>query len=172
MRRNFMLIGQLIALLLMAVALGVAGLPMVVVVLVAAGIGGGLVVRHMGAKRIDGATTLAPGEIERFPQAIPVERVAVGRAVQMRLLPPTRAVWAPGVLGVDRGRVAFFPSKARLVDRGWIGDVEGVELMSVGPRASAVRVHGVDGAAQFVSQMPVAELRAALEPFVPVAERA
>lgn len=172
MRRNVILIGQLIALVVIASALGVAGLPMILVVLVAAGIGGGLVVHHMGVQRVEGATTLAPGEVERYRITIPTERVAVGRAVQMRLLPPTRSVWAPGVLGIDAGKVAFFPSKARLADRAWTGAIERADVMSVGPRASAVRVHGPDGSAQFVSQLPASALRIALEPYVPVTDSA
>lgn len=167
MRRTVVLIAQLAVVVAASVVLTVAGLPVVVSVLAAAWIGGALVVRHMNDRRHEGAAVLAP-HIEEFPLRVPVERVAVGRLVQVRLLPPTRGVWAPGVLGVAAGEVAFAPSKAKLADRAWAGAVDRIELMSTGPRASTVRIHTAAGAAQFVSQMPVGELRSALEPYLMV----
>lgn len=161
-----MLVGQIGAVVVIAVILGVAGVPMFPVVLAAAAIGGGLVARHMATQRAEGAAALAPGTIDQYAVSMSAERVAVGRAVQVRLLPPTRAVWAPGVLALDDGVVAFVPSKARLSDRAWSGDVERVQLLAVGPRASAVRIYGPDGSAQFVTQMPVDQLRSVIEPYL------
>lgn len=155
---------QLVAVVVLAAAAGAAGLPMPVAVLAAAGVGGALVVRHMAASRVEGVEERLPGALGTFEVTLPAERVAVGRLVQMRLLPPTRSVWAPGMLGVTRGAVSFLPSKAKHSDRAWTGQIEKAEVHRLAGPTSAVRVHGPTGSAQFVVQASADQTRQALAP--------
>lgn len=161
---------QLVAVVVLVAAAGVAGLPMPVAVLIAAGVGGVMVVRHLAASRADGVEERLPGALSTFAVTLPAERVAVGRLLQIRLLSPTRQVWAPGMLGVTRGSLSFLPSKARYADRAWSGPVEVAEVHAFRGAASVVRAHGPAGSAQFVVQASADQTRQALVPHLNLRE--
>lgn len=130
-----------------------------------------IVLSAVAARRFQGAHDAAGEDLDSYPVKLPGERVAVGRLLQMRLLPPTRNVWAPGLLCVRPGEIRFVPSKPKLADRAWRGRARRVEVHSLPTSASVVRVHGDDGSGQFVVQVAQAEVEASLRPFVPVAPR-
>lgn len=146
------------------VAAGAAGAPTALVVLAVTGTGTALVATHLSAARTAGAREVG-GDLSGFPVQLPAERVAVGRLAQVRFLPPTRSVWAPGLLCVRPDDVRFVPAKHSHAERAWWAPVERVSLHSLGA-ATVVRVHGRDGAAQFVIAQPVDEVRAAIAPYV------
>ena len=90
-----------------AVVLGVVGVPPTPVALTTAGLGVFVVARFMIDRRTSGAVAREPEIGESFALRIPAERVAVGKAMQFRLMPSTRKVWAPGLLCAAPGRLRF-----------------------------------------------------------------
>lgn len=157
---------QLAVVVLLATGAGVAGLPMPVAVLIAAGAGGAVIVRHLATSRAEGVEERLPGALSTFEVALPAERVAVGRLLQVRLFSPTRQVWAPGMLGATRGALSFLPARSGHADRAWSGPVEAVEVHAFRGPASVVRAHGPAGSAQFVVQASADQTRQALAPFL------
>lgn len=158
---------MLVGIVAVAVVAGIGGVPMVAVIIGASGIGAAMFLRDMNARRVGGAHDIAGDSIADYPLQLPAERVAVGRLVQIRLLPPTRSVWAPGLLCVRPGHARFVPSKAKFAARAWEGSVERAEVHSLPSSVAVVRLHGgADG--QFVVQRPSAEVDAALRTYVAV----
>lgn len=141
-------------------ALGMLGLPSAVVTIAAAGVGTTVVVSDIAARRAAGALArVAPADLARYALQVPAERVAVGPRMQLRLLPPTSRIWAPGLFCVDaaRRRARFVAAQERHADRDWAGAFERLEVLRVGAgnrTASVVRVHGSadEAVAQFVVQ--------------------
>ena len=144
------------------------GVPSVPVVLVGAGVGGGIVARDMSARRSAGATARRP-DVAGYPLCLPCERVAVGAKFQFRLLPPTRAVWAPGMLCIDTGAAKFVPSAERHGSREWSGQVDQADVAALTGRSTSVRLRSASSAAQFVVQQPAEAVSASLGRFVRVA---
>lgn len=158
------------------VAAAAAGAPVALVALATAGVGAALVGSWLSHRRFAGARGLAGAELDRYPVQLPAERVAVGRLVQLRLLPPTRALWAPGVLCASAGEVRFVPARAKHADRSWQGPVRAVEVHGLAGSTSVVRVlDGADpsaAAAQFVVQQPATEVARALDGYLEVTRSA
>lgn len=154
--------------LVVAVAVQLAGLPSWLTALVAGGAASALLVAHQSARREAGARAQAGPDVDRYPVRVPAERVAVGKLIQQRLWGPTAKVWAPGLLCLAPGQARFVPSDERRAERAWWGPVERTEVLRVHGRATAVRVHGAQGAAQFVVQLPIDEVRPAVAQVLPV----
>lgn len=164
------------ALLVLTVAAGVvagiAGAPLALVALATSAIGGALVASRMRERRLEGASALAGEDLQRYPLRLAAERVAVGPTVQPRFLPKTRAVWAPGVLCVDRGDVRFVPSNAKHADRAWHGSAAAVQVLGLAGSSAVVRILQDGGAqpavAQFVVLQPAPAVTSALGHYVEV----
>lgn len=148
------------------VVAGVLGLPSVAVVILVATVGAGIAVSDADKRRTAGARRAAGDAIDGFPLQLPAERVAVGARLQFRLLPPTRALWAPGLLCVGPGAAQFVPSKEAHRARAWGGPVTSSELLSNGRTSAVVRLHGPEGAAQFVVSHPPPNLAEALPAWI------
>lgn len=162
-----LLVLALVALIVVAVGLRLAGVPAGPLVVATSGIGAFLVLRIMSDRRFAGAERQDPGALDGFRVQLSAERYAVGRLMQVRLFPPTSRVWAPGVLAVGSGEVRFMPSSAKRADRAWSGRPTAVEVHKIA-RASVVRVHTAGDSAQFVVQQPADAVRAQLTPLLPV----
>lgn len=156
----------LVGVIAIGVVAGILGLPSAGVVIFTAGVGTALFASDANTRRVAGAHAAAGGTIDGYPLQLPAERVAVGAKFQFRLLPPTRGVWAPGLLCVGPGEARFVPSRERDRSRAWAGPVDRSEILSMGPNAAVVRLHGRDGAAQFVLQRPPANLPEALPAWI------
>lgn len=106
------------------------------------------------------------GFSDAFEVALPVERTAPGKPVQVRLFGQARRLWAPGMLGVTRGAAAFMPAKPKHSDRAWGGDVESFEVGSILGQASYLRLHTSEGQLQFAVQASTRDLRAQVGPWL------
>lgn len=153
------------------VTAGLLGLPLGAVVILTSGVGSALFISDMNARRIAGAHEVADESLEGYPVQFPAERVAVGRLVQFRLLPPTKNVWAPGLLCFRAGRAIFAPSAPKHLARGWKGAAAEVEIHPLPGSAAVLRIHGDGGSSQFVVQRRAGDVEAALRPLVAVALR-
>jgi len=147
----------LAGLVAVGVVAGVLGLPQAAVVVFTAGVGGALVVTDANKRRDAGAREAAGSSIDGFPLQVPAERVAVGRSFQFRLLPPSRQVRAPGLLCIRPGEARFVPAKDRHRSRAWAGPVSAAAVEQ-NRSCAVVRLHGAEGAAQFVVQQPPSDL--------------
>lgn len=156
--RTALLVGAVIA---AGVVAGALGLPSAGVVVLTSGVGGAILLDDANKRRGARAREAAGTTIEGFPLQVPAERVAVGRSFQFRLLPPTRQLWAPGLLCIGPGEARFVPAKEKHRPRAWAGPVTSSEVEQ--SRAVAtVRLHGPAGSAQFVVQQPPANLKDAV----------
>ena len=144
-----------------------AGLPSAPATIFVAGVGAAIILRHRARRQLAVVSERHP-QSAAYPLLIPCERTAVGSLWVTRLAGGSARVWAPGVLGVDRGRVEFFPNRPRHDPRAWTAGGATAEVFGPGwHRACALRVHGPDGAAQFVVQQPAAEVRRLVTPYLP-----
>ena len=148
-------------------ALIAAGVPSVPVILVGAVVAAGVVAKTMAARRTTGALGRRP-EVADYPVCLPCERVAVGAKLQFRLLPPTRAVWAPGLLCLDNGTARFVAAAEKHLGRDWSADVVDASVEALTGRSSTVRIRSTSGSAQFVVQQPADAVRAAMTRYVRV----
>jgi hypothetical protein len=151
----------LLGILTVAVIGGALGLPQAAVVLFASTIGGGLLVHDANRRRESGARAAAGSSIDGYPLQLPAERYAVGRLLQLRLAPPTRHVWAPGLLCIRPGEARFVPSKDKHRARAWAGPVTSSEVLTT-RSVAVVRLHGPEGSAQFAVQAPPPNLEEAV----------
>ncbi|MGY6501127.1 MAG: hypothetical protein ACXIVQ_09595 [Acidimicrobiales bacterium] len=160
---------QLVLVVLVGGALIAAGLPPAGMIPLTSAAGVALFLhrrdlhRTLAARRSPHAHLLE-GAIVSFP----VERVAIGRGSQTRILRDTRPLWSPGVLAFHGdGRAAFVPSSRRRDDRCWQGQVHRVELEPAKGRSTAARLLG-DAPAQFIAHYPVPKIRGPLHEWIPV----
>ncbi len=151
------------------VAAMAAGAPMTPVVLLVAAIDVALLLRASGERKFGRAEQVAPGALDAYPLKFPVQRWAVGAPWQFRFAPASRRVWAAGVLGVGYGEARFVPTSGRSAGAGWVGRPTSVEVLKT-MQVCAVRFRAPEGDAQFSIQMPAAQVRAHLDPMLPVAE--
>ena len=156
----------LVGVIAIGVVAGILGFPSAGVVIFTAGVGTALLVTDANNRREAGARAAAGDTIAGYPLQLPAERVAVGAKFQFRLLPPTRGVWAPGLLCVGPGEARFVPSRESHRTRAWAGPVDRSEVLSLGSNVGIVRLHGRDGSAQFVVQRPPANLAEALPAWI------
>jgi hypothetical protein len=171
MKPAVVLVSQLAGLVVVAGALAVVTGIIAGPVVVASTVGAALVMRHLTDSRVVGAEAQAPGLMaSAYDICMPVDRMAVGPAVQLRFLPPARGVWAAGMLCAGHANVGFIPSKERHADRAWSGPVDRVEVRGLPTRTCIVRAHGPGGSAQFIVQQPADVIRAALGPYVALVE--
>ena len=156
-----------VAIVIACSALTAAGVPSLPVILVGAVVIAGVVARRMSARRTSGALGREP-EVAGYPVCLPCERVAVGAKLQFRLLPPTRAVWAPGLLCFDEGAARFVAAAEKHIGRDWSGDVAEASVEALAGRSSSVHIRSTSGSAQFVVQQPADAVRAAVTRYVRV----
>jgi len=148
----------------LAIAAGLNSAPATLFVM---GVGGALIVVYRFRRSLALAAERHP-ESAAYPLLIPCHRMIVGSSLWFsRPFLEARRMRAAGVLGVDRGRVEFFPNRPRHDDRAWSAATASADVF--GPRwyrFCAVRVHGRSGTAQFAVQLPREELRALVAPFL------
>lgn len=113
----------------------------------------------MNARRIAGAQNLAVESLDGYPLRLPAERVAVGRLVQFRLLPPTKNFWAPGLLCFRAGQAMFVPSDPKHLARRWKGAVGEAEVHPLPGSVAVLRIHGDCGSVDTDSRCAAAHLR-------------
>lgn len=146
-----------------------AGFPSALAIVAGSGVGTAVLARNLGNKRFEGAEEQSNGAIDRYPLAIPCERVRTkGFFLHPRFLPSVKAVYAPGVLCVAPGEVEFFPSSRRFADKAWRARVTRTEVIPTPWPACFVRLHGSDGAAQFSVSHPAKDVRGHLDPYLVV----
>ena len=144
---------------------GILGLPQAAVVVFTVTFGTGVLIRDQSLRREEGARRRGGPDVGEYPLTLSAERVAVGPPIQFRLLPRTRAVWAPGLLCIGPGEARFIPSRDTHADRAWAGPVTDARVTNARATAS-VRLSGPDGEAQFVLTAPPSNVAEAIPAWI------
>lgn len=106
------------------------------------------------------------GFSDAFEVTLPVQRTAVGRGVQVRLLGETRRVWAPGLLGLTHRAGAFVPAREKHQPRAWGGDIDRYEIGPILGSSSFLRLHTPEGPMQFAVDLPAGQLEQRVGPLL------
>ncbi|HKY14793.1 MAG TPA: hypothetical protein VJM33_07685 [Microthrixaceae bacterium] len=157
----------LVGLFAVGVVLALLGVSGAGVTIAAAWIGAAIVVGFSARRRRAGAVRRDPVATAAYPLQLPAERIHPDR-VQLRFLPPTNKVYAPGLLCVAPGRVRFIPSRDRDDDRGFDSRADRVKLSRGIGRACLILITSDDRRARFVVNLYRKEVAAHLRAYLPI----